>query len=168
MAACPQTTFVGAHVGGHAEDLGAVGRALTELSNFHVDTAGRMGELGRQPRAFAQFVEDFGDRILFGSDCFPIDDDAFHTWWRFLETADEHFDYGTPGEPRRRATGGSAVPPCPSPRCTRSTETTRPGSWACETRPGRQGALSRTTRTNWNDASPGPSLSTHRSVRPGR
>src|SRR5262249_62409628 len=49
---CPSTTFVGAHVGGHAEDLESVGGALARLPNFHVDTGGRMGELGRQPRPF--------------------------------------------------------------------------------------------------------------------
>lgn len=97
VAACPGTTFVGAHVGGHAEDLGAVGRALAELPNFHVDTAGRLGELGRQPRAFRRLVEEFPDRVLWGSDCFPIDSESIALWWRFLETTDEHFDYGPEG-----------------------------------------------------------------------
>ena len=99
VGSCPGTTFVGAHVGGHAEDLGAVGRALARLPNFHVDTAGRLGEVGRQPRAFRALVEAFPDRVLWGSDCFPIDADAVRLWWRFLETADEHFDYGPEGEP---------------------------------------------------------------------
>ena len=98
VGACPGTTFVGAHVGGHAEDLGAVGRALAALPNFHVDTAGRLGEVGRQPRAFRALVEAFPDRVVWGSDCFPIDEDAIAVWWRFLETADEHFDYGVEGE----------------------------------------------------------------------
>ncbi len=99
VAACPHTTFVGAHVGGHAEDLSAVGRALHRLPNFNVDTGGRLAEIGRAPRAFRSLVEAFPDRVLFGSDCFPIDPEAFHVWWRFLETPDEHFDYEPWDEP---------------------------------------------------------------------
>lgn len=99
VAACPQTRFIGAHVGGHAEDLDAVGAALMRLPNFVVDTGGRMAELGRQPRHFRRFVERFPDRVLFGTDCFPLHPPAVHTWWRFLETEDEHFDYGDDGEP---------------------------------------------------------------------
>ncbi|MEI2819536.1 MAG: amidohydrolase family protein [Marmoricola sp.] len=34
VAACPQTTFVGAHVGGHAENLAAVGEALHRLAKL--------------------------------------------------------------------------------------------------------------------------------------
>jgi predicted TIM-barrel fold metal-dependent hydrolase len=93
VAACPETTFVGAHVGCHAENLTAVGAALALLPNWHVDTGGRLAELGRQPRAFRRLVEAFPDRILFGSDHFPPDVGEYHRWWRFLETDDEHFSY---------------------------------------------------------------------------
>jgi hypothetical protein len=113
VGACPGTTFVGAHVGGHAEDLGSVGRALAALPNFHVDTAGRLGEVGRQPRAFRALVEAFPDRVLWGSDCFPIDADSIRLWWRFLESADEHFDYGPEGEPPGQGNwriSGAALP----------------------------------------------------------
>lgn len=98
VGACPGTTFVGAHVGCHAEDLGAVGRALAALPNWHVDTGGRLGEVGRQPRAFRRLVQEFPDRVLFGSDVFPPDLDEYRRWWRFLETDDEHFAYGPEGE----------------------------------------------------------------------
>ena len=115
VGACPGTTFIGAHVGGHAEDLGAVGRALARLPNFHIDTGGRLGEVGRQPRAFRRLVEEFPDRVLFGSDCFPIDPEAFALWWRFLETADEHFDYdpgdGPPGQGNWRISGAELPGP---------------------------------------------------------
>lgn len=114
VAQCPGTTFIGAHVGGHAEDLGAVGAALTALPNFHVDTAGRLGEVGRQPRAFRALVEAFPDRVLWGSDCFPIDDEAIALWWRFLETPDEHFDYAgedeAPGQGNWRISGADLPP----------------------------------------------------------
>ena len=93
VEACPATTFIGAHVGCHAEDLGAVGAALGRLPNWHVDTGGRMAELGRQPRAFRRLVEAFPERVLFGSDEYPPDLAAYRRWWRFLETDDEHFSY---------------------------------------------------------------------------
>lgn len=93
VGACPATTFVGAHVGCHAEDLGAVGDALGRLPNWHVDTGGRLAEVGRQPRAFRRLVEAYPDRVLFGSDCFPPDLAEYRRWWRFLETDDEHFGY---------------------------------------------------------------------------
>jgi amidohydrolase family protein len=41
--ACPGTTFVGAHVGCYAENLGAVGDMLARLPNWNVDTGGRLG-----------------------------------------------------------------------------------------------------------------------------
>ena len=98
VGACPATNFIGAHVGCHAEDLGAVGDALGRLPNWHVDTGGRLAELGRQPRAFRRLVEAFPDRVLFGSDCFPPDLAEYRRWWRFLETDDEHFSYVDEGE----------------------------------------------------------------------
>ena len=93
VGACPHTTFVGAHVGCHAEDLAAVGDALRRLPNWNVDTGGRLAELGRQPRAFRRLVEAFPDRVLFGTDCIPPDLAEYRRWWRFLETDDEHFGY---------------------------------------------------------------------------
>lgn len=93
VEACAGTTFIGAHVGGWAEDLGGVGRMLTARANWHVDLGGRLGEIGRQPRAFAQFVTDFPDRVLFGTDAFPPEADAYRRFYRFLETDDDHFPY---------------------------------------------------------------------------
>jgi len=40
-------------------------RAADALPNLHVDTAARIGELGRQPRAARAFFEKHQDRILF-------------------------------------------------------------------------------------------------------
>jgi 4-hydroxy 2-oxovalerate aldolase len=97
----PGTTFIGAHVGCAAEDLDWVSALMDECSNFHADLGGRLGELGRQPRRFARLVERHPDRILFGTDCFPPEDDAVITYARFLETDDECFDYSP----------GSDIPP---------------------------------------------------------
>ncbi|HEV8544685.1 MAG TPA: amidohydrolase family protein [Candidatus Limnocylindrales bacterium] len=98
----PGTTFVGAHVGCAAEDLGLVGRLLDANPNFNVDIAARLGELGRQPYSARQFFLRYADRILFGVDMAP-DPEQYETHYRFLETFDESFDYGTdpvPGQGR--------------------------------------------------------------------
>jgi predicted TIM-barrel fold metal-dependent hydrolase len=94
VAGHPRTTFIGAHVGCASEDLGLVGRLLDANSNLYVDIAARIGELGRQPYATRAFFLRYPDRILFGSDLAP-DPDMYAIHYRFLETLDESFDYGT-------------------------------------------------------------------------
>ncbi|SEP73995.1 amidohydrolase family protein [Microlunatus flavus] len=97
VLACPQTRFVGAHVGGAAEDLDRVGRLLDAAPHYAVDIAGRMAELGRQPRRTARFVHEHPDQVLFGTDIFPTSAAAFRLHVRFLETADEAFAYDPAG-----------------------------------------------------------------------
>lgn len=97
VGASPSTTFIGAHVGCAAEDLGRVDAMLTAHANYVVDLSARMAELGRQPRAARRLVERHPTRILFGTDAFPATLDDYLVWYRFLETADECFDYA-PGE----------------------------------------------------------------------
>lgn len=92
VARTPGTTFVGAHVGCHAEDLGHVSRMLDALPNFFVDTGGRFGDLGRTPRAFRRLVERHPTRVLFGTDAYPPDAAAYRVAFRLLETEDEAFD----------------------------------------------------------------------------
>jgi predicted TIM-barrel fold metal-dependent hydrolase len=89
----PGTTFIGAHVGCAAEDLDWVSALMDECANFHADLGGRLGELGRQPRRFARLVERHPDRVLFGTDAFPLDEAQLLTYARFLETDDECFSY---------------------------------------------------------------------------
>jgi predicted TIM-barrel fold metal-dependent hydrolase len=88
----PQTTFIGAHVGCYAENLGWVGALLERCPNFFVDISARIGELGRQPYTARRFFLKYADRILFGSDMGP-DLDAYRIIYRFLETDDEYFNY---------------------------------------------------------------------------
>jgi Amidohydrolase len=95
VAATPGTRFMGAHVGCYAENLGWVDRMLSTYPNFAVDIAGRLGEIGRQPRAFHRLVTAHPDRVVFGTDCFPPAADAYALHYRFLETDDEHFAYWT-------------------------------------------------------------------------
>jgi predicted TIM-barrel fold metal-dependent hydrolase len=99
VAAHPQTYFVGLHVGGYAENLTWVGRMLNTYPNFYVDTAARIAELGRQPRATAELAARHPDRILFGTDDIPFDSRVHSIYFRFLQTSDEHFDYGVVDPP---------------------------------------------------------------------
>ncbi len=113
VASTPGTTYIGAHVGCHAEDLGRVARMFAEHANFHADIGGRIAELGRTPRAFRALVAAHPDRVLFGTDAYPPDAAAYEVAFRFVETADEAFDYA-PGEPvppqGRWQVGGADLP----------------------------------------------------------
>ncbi|MGZ4616904.1 MAG: amidohydrolase family protein [Actinomycetes bacterium] len=113
VAAHPGTTFIGAHVGCYAEDLGWVSRMLDAYPNFHIDLGGRLAEIGRQPRAFRRLVIEHPTRVLFGTDAYPVSTADCATYFRFLETGDEHFPYapGTDVPPQGRwAISGAALP----------------------------------------------------------
>src|SRR5215471_12617313 len=93
VAAHPHTTFVGLHVGCYAENLAWVGRMLDTYPNFYIDTAARIAELGRQPRATSELISRHSGRVLFGTDEIPFDARAYRIYFRFLQTLDESFDY---------------------------------------------------------------------------
>lgn len=101
VLATPGTTYIGAHVGCAAEDLDWVAGLLSRAANFTIDTGGRMAELGRQPRRFRALVERFPDRVLFGSDVYPVTAEDYALLYRFFESEDEAFDYAP----------GSDIPP---------------------------------------------------------
>jgi len=94
----PGTTFIGVHVGCYAEDLGWVSEMLAAHPNFHVDIAGRIAELGRQPRAARNLIRSHPGRVLFGTDEIPPNREAYEIYFRFMETADEYFPY-SPDDP---------------------------------------------------------------------
>ena len=87
----PNTTFVAAHMGWHANDLERLGRLLDELPNVHTEMGAVLYEIGRQPRAARDFFIEYQDRILFGKDAFQPDEYPYY--WRVLETRDDYFDY---------------------------------------------------------------------------
>jgi predicted TIM-barrel fold metal-dependent hydrolase len=102
MARHPNTRFIVLHVGNFAENLADVSQNLDRFPNMNVDIAARIGELGRQPRTARTFFEKYQDRILFGTDAIPhadnypqqvFSDELYETYYRFLETDDEYFDY---------------------------------------------------------------------------
>ncbi|TPW74651.1 amidohydrolase family protein [Schumannella soli] len=93
VAGAPGTRFIGAHFGCAAEDLDLVERMLAASPNYTVDIAGRMAELGRQPRRLRALLERFPDRVHFGTDIYPATLEQYRLHFRFLETLDEAFSY---------------------------------------------------------------------------
>lgn len=87
----PNTRFIAAHMGWHANDLTRLGAMLDRMPNVVVGTGAILYELGRQPRAARAFFEKYSDRVLFGKDSYAPDE--FPYYWRTLETNDEYFDY---------------------------------------------------------------------------
>lgn len=87
----PKTTFINAHMGWYANNLGKLGELLDEMPNMNVGIGAIIAELGRQPRFAKQFFEKYQDRILFGKDSWKPEE--FPTYFRVLESADEYFPY---------------------------------------------------------------------------
>jgi predicted TIM-barrel fold metal-dependent hydrolase len=108
-------TFVAVHVAGYSENIKVVGKWLDELPNLRVDTAARIGELGRHPADEGhEFFTRYQDRIMFGTDLaywsecdvqgagpckdFSIEEHRkfYETHWRYLQSNDKQFDHPTP------------------------------------------------------------------------
>jgi predicted TIM-barrel fold metal-dependent hydrolase len=87
----PKTTFVAAHMGWHANDLGRLGKMLTEMPNLYTEVGAVLYDIGRQPRAAHDFFVKYQDRILFGKDSFQPEEYPYY--WRVFETRDDYFDY---------------------------------------------------------------------------
>lgn len=87
----PETTFINAHMGWYANDLGYLSTLMEEMPNMYVEIGAIIAELGRQPRFAKKFFEKYQDRILFGKDSWKPNE--FPTYFRVLESADEYFPY---------------------------------------------------------------------------
>ena len=87
----PRTTFVIAHLGWHANDLGRLGRMLDEMPNVYTEVGAVLYDIGRQPRVARDFFVRYQDRILFGKDSFQPGEYPYY--WRVFETRDDYFDY---------------------------------------------------------------------------
>ncbi|MDE1160906.1 MAG: amidohydrolase family protein [Acidobacteriaceae bacterium] len=92
IARHPEITFIGAHCAESGEDLRYLSEQLDRLPNLMIDMSARTPELGRQPYAAREFFLRYADRILFGTDLLP-NVEMYRLHFRFLETADEYFDY---------------------------------------------------------------------------
>jgi len=101
----PHTTFVALHVANWPENLDYVSQLLDRLPNVMTEFGAREAELGRQPRRAREFFLKYQDRIMFGTDN-GMDDAMYRNHFRWLETADEYFDYwGAPGQGRWKISG---------------------------------------------------------------
>ena len=87
----PNTRYILAHFGWHANDFARAGKLLDANPNVYYDVAAVLYDFGRQPRAAHEFFVKYQDRILFGKDSFQPDEYPYY--WRTFETADEYFDY---------------------------------------------------------------------------
>ena len=117
IARHPNTHFIVLHVGNYAENLQNVSENLDRFPHMTVDTAARIGELGRQPRASQKFFDKYQDRVLFGTDASPhamdvpqqiFGDRLYEIYYRFFETNDEYFNYSpakTPPQGRWEISG---------------------------------------------------------------
>jgi predicted TIM-barrel fold metal-dependent hydrolase len=100
----PNTTFISLHMG-WPENLDWVEQMLKRYPNVYAEFGAREAELGRQPRRTRQLFLDYQDRILFGTDNTP-EPEMYQNNFRWLETADENFDYwGYPDQGRWRISG---------------------------------------------------------------
>jgi predicted TIM-barrel fold metal-dependent hydrolase len=92
VAKNPKTTFIGAHFGNYAENVGQMAEWLDKYPNLVIDIDARISELGRQPYTTRKFLIKYQDRVMFGTDTPPNDREAYRIYYRFLETDDEYFD----------------------------------------------------------------------------
>jgi predicted TIM-barrel fold metal-dependent hydrolase len=107
--------FVGVHVACFSENLKEVGKWLDEIPNLSIDTAARIGELGKHSATEGhEFFTKYQDRIMFGTDMaywngcdvqgagpcknFSLEEDRkfYDIHWRYLQTMDKQFDHPTP------------------------------------------------------------------------
>jgi uncharacterized protein len=86
-----KTTFIIAHMGWHANDLGRLAKLMEANPNLHTEVGAVLYDIGRQPRAAHDFFVRFQDRILFGKDSFQPEEYPYY--WRVFETRDDYFDY---------------------------------------------------------------------------
>lgn len=96
----PHTTFIALHFD-EPFDLGRAARLLDQYPNVYVEFGEREMELGRQPFAARAFFLNYQERILFGTDEDHWKPAMYRNYFRWLESADDYFDYW--GYPKRGA-----------------------------------------------------------------
>lgn len=87
----PNTIWVLAHLGWHAQDLGRLGRMFDSLPNLYAEVGAVLYDIGRQPRMAHDFFIKYQDRLIFGKDSYQPDEYPYY--WRVFETNDDYFDY---------------------------------------------------------------------------
>lgn len=111
----PKTRFVNAHMAMLYYDPQKLAHLLDTYPNADVEISATVQDLGRAPRMWRDFILEYQDRILFGTDGNPNRnaDDFWTPHWRYLETYDEYFYHpaqvrtegGSPGHGRWNISG---------------------------------------------------------------
>jgi predicted TIM-barrel fold metal-dependent hydrolase len=70
----PQTHFIVAHMGWHANDLARLGAMFDRMPNLSTEVGAVLYDIGRQARAAHEFFLKYQDRTLFGKDPYQPDD----------------------------------------------------------------------------------------------
>ncbi len=87
----PNTIWVLAHLGWHAQDLARLGRMFDSMPNLYAEVGAVLYDIGRQPRVAHDFFIKYQDRLIFGKDSYQPDEYPYY--WRVFETNDDYFDY---------------------------------------------------------------------------
>lgn len=86
----PNTTFIACHYANTSYDLSILGNLFDRYPNLYADNSARYAETATIPRTVNRFYTQYADRLVYGTDM-GISQDMYHTTFRILETADEHF-----------------------------------------------------------------------------
>jgi uncharacterized protein len=86
----PKTIFIACHLANCCADLSVLGRLFDTYPNLYADIAARYGELAPIPRFAGDFIRHYKSRFVYGTDM-GTEKEMYHTTFRILETADEHF-----------------------------------------------------------------------------
>jgi len=86
----PNTIFIACHLANCCSDLGKLARLFDKYTNIYADIAARYSEIAPVPRYVKNFMEKYANRIVYGTDM-GTSKKMYHTTFRILETADEHF-----------------------------------------------------------------------------
>ena len=78
LARHPNTIWVLAHLGWHAQDLARLGRMFDAMPNLHAEVGAILYDLGRQPRFAREFFIKYQDRLLFGKDSFQPEEYPYY------------------------------------------------------------------------------------------
>jgi len=86
----PKTTFIACHYANLTHDLNRLGVLLKKYPNLYADISARLAETATVPKYVSQFMTQYQDKLLFGTDNFP-EPAMYELYFRTLETADEHY-----------------------------------------------------------------------------
>jgi predicted TIM-barrel fold metal-dependent hydrolase len=90
VAANSRTTFIACHLLNCSHDLSILGRLLDRYPNLYADISARYAETAAIPRHSKAFIEQYQDRLLYGTDM-GMSRHMYQVTLRILETLDEHF-----------------------------------------------------------------------------